>query len=532
MRPLRTKGPRRTYNASVNASPASPASSSRGSALRYVLLIAGAKLVLHLAFASRYGYFGDELYYLACAEHLDWGYVDQPPLIALVAWLVRHTLGDSLLALRAVPALAGAGLVVLTGLVAREMGARAAGMALAALATACVPVLVVMHYLFTMNALEQLFWTGCALIVLRIINTGNERLWLWFGVIAGLGLQAKYSMAIFGAGACVGVLLGPLRSTLARRWIWLGGGIAALIFLPNVVWNVAHGWPFFELMANIREGGRDVQLSPLGYLAAQVFLIGPVNLPIWLAGLVFFFSASGRRYRPLGWTFVFVLVFFIATKGKDYYAAPVFPIALAAGGILLERLSERGRWRVLRPVVAVLLVLVTGLLLPIGLPILSPDALTDYIEALPFELPAAEHSHRAAKIPHHFAWQFGWEEMVRAVADVYRKLPPEDREKAAIFGSNFANAGAVDLFGPRYGLPKAIGGHQSYWLWGPRDATGAIVIVLGDTPENLARSCDSVEVGAVLAHPYARPVENRPVLVCRNEKPDVAAAWPRLKVWR
>jgi len=339
--------------------------------MRIVWAIAAAKLVVQLVFASRYGYFGDEMYHLACGEHLDWGYVDQPPLIALIAWTVRHTLGESLLAIRTLPAFAGAGLVVLAGLIAREMGARTFGMALAALTTACVKVLIVMHYLFTMNAFEPLFWMGCAFILLRIINTGDQRLWLAFGGVAGLGLQNKYSMAVLGAGIVVGLLLTPQRKALTERWIWLGGALAALLFLPNVLWNIAHDWPFLELMSNIRESGRDVQLSPIGYLAAQLFLIGPFNFLIAATGLVFLFSKAGARFRPLGWTFVFVLAFFILTKGKDYYAAPASPLALAAGAVAIERLTV-DRWRRLRAVAVGLPLTVTALLLPLGLPVLSP----------------------------------------------------------------------------------------------------------------------------------------------------------------
>ncbi len=496
---------------------------------RIVWAIAGAKLLLHLAFASRYGYFGDEMYHLACGEHLAWGYVDQPPLIALIAWTVRHTLGESLLAVRALPAFAGAALVVLAGLIAREMGARSFGMALAALTTACVKVLIVMHYLFTMNAFEPLFWMGSAYLLLRTINTGDQRLWLAFGAVAGLGLQNKYSMAVMGAGIVVGLLLTPQRKALREKWIWLGGAIAALLFLPNVLWNVAHDWPFFELMANIRESGRDVQLSPVAYLAAQLFLIGPANFLIAVAGVAFLFSKPGARFRPLGWTFLFVLAFFILTKGKDYYAAAVFPLPLAAGAVASERLTEN-KWHRLRAAVLALPLTVTALMLPIGLPVLSPQGLVDYLESLPVPMPASEVSHRAAAMPHHFAWQFGWEEMVAAVADVYRELPPEERAAAAIFGGNFAEAGAIDLLGPKHGLPKAIGGHQSYWLWGPRDYTGEVIIVIGADREELASFCNSVEVGAELNHPFARPRENRPILICRRGG-GLREAWPRLKSW-
>lgn len=493
--------------------------------------IAAAKLVLHLLFASRYGFFGDELYHLACGEHLDWGYVDQPPIIALVAWLVRHTLGDSLLAVRFVPAVAGAALVLLAGWMARELGGGRLAVALSALSTACIGVFLVMHYLFTMNAFEPLFWMGCAAVLIRIIQTGNQKLWLWFGGLAGLGLQNKYSMGVFGFAVVVGLLLTPERRALAKPWIWLGGALALVIFLPNVLWNIRHDWPFLELMHNIRESGRDVTLGPLEYIGRQIFLIGPVQFVISVISTAYLLLATKTKpFRALGWAFVAALGFFIVAKGKDYYAAPAFPMVLAAGAVAIEGFTAE-RWRWLRTALVALLVVTTLIFLPIGLPVLSVDHLLAYLDALPFGVPVSEHGHAAARLPHHYAWQFGWEEMVEATVRVYNSLPPAEREKCAIFGNNFAEAGAIDLLGPKYGLPKAVGGHQSYWLWGPRQYTGECVIVLGDELEDASRHFERCTVAAELDNPYARPQERNPVLLCRKLKYDLREVWPQLKEW-
>ena len=500
--------------------------------LAVVLALAAAKLLLHLATASRYGYFGDELYFLACGEHLDWGYVDQPPLVAAVAWLVRHTLGTSLLAMRLPSALAGAALVLLTGLLAREMGGGRFAMGLSALASALAFVYVVMHHLFTMNAFEPLFWTGCAYVVVRIVRTGDQRLWLAFGAIAGLGLQNKYSMAVFAFALVVGVLLSPQRRSLTRPWIWLGGGLAFLVFLPNVIWNVRHDWPFFELMRNIRASGRDVVLGPLEYVARQALNMNPANLPVWLAGLGWLlFSTRGRLFRPLGWAFLVTLATFVVTKGKDYYLAPAFATLFAAGAVGIEGFTEGGRRRWLRPALVALQVLMLPFL-PLGLPILPVDRLIAYQERLGLTLPATEKAHARAALPHHFAWQFGWDEMVAAVAAAYHALPPEERARVAIIGNNYGDSGAIDLLGPKYGLPmKALGTHQSYWLWGPGDPSKDVFIVLGDRPERLARWCGDVQVAAQLSHPWTAAWENGPVLVCRNPRTPLAEIWPKVKNW-
>ncbi|HET7295041.1 MAG TPA: glycosyltransferase family 39 protein, partial [Vicinamibacteria bacterium] len=433
-----------------------------------VLAIAAAKLLLHLATASRYGYVGDELYFLACGEHLDWGYVDQPPLIGLVGWIVRRTLGASLLAVRAPSALAGAALVVLTGLLARELGGGRFAMALAALSSGLAFTYIVMHYLFSMNAFEPLFWTGCAFLLARMARTGEQRLWLAFGALAGLGLQNKYSMAVFAFGLVAGLLASPERRAFAKPWIWLGGALAGLVFLPNVVWNVRHGWPFFELMRNIRASGRDVVLGPVEYVLHQFLNMNPATAPVWLAGLGWLLlSRRGRAFRPLGWAFVITLVTFVASKGKDYYLAPAFATLFAAGAVGLEGFAADGRRRLLRPVLFALHVPML-LFLPLTLPILSPERLVAHQAWLGFTPPATERAHARAALPHHFAWQFGWEEMVAAVARTYGAMPAEEQARVAIIGNNYGESGAVDLLGPRFGLPvKALGTHQSYWLWGP-----------------------------------------------------------------
>ncbi len=458
--------------------------------------------------------------------------MDHPPLVGLVAWLVSRTLGTDLLAIRSVSAVAGAALVLLTGLLARELGGGRFAMGLSALASGLAFVYVVMHYLFTMNALEPLFWTGCAYLLVRIVKTGNERLWLWFGLLAGLGLQNKYSMAVWGLSLVVGLVFSPGRRALARPWIWLGGLLAALVILPNVIWNVAHGWPFLEFLRGVRESGRDVVLAPLEYVAHQVLNANPAGLPIWLAGLGWLlFSARGRAFRPLGTAFLVALAVFVLTKGKDYYLAPAFATLFAAGGVALEGATAEGWKRWLRPALVLLYVL-TLPFLPFGLPLLAPDRLLAYQERIGFTPPASEKAHARAALPHHFAWQFGWDERVAAVALVYHAMPPEEQARVAIVANNYGDAGAIDLLGPKYGLPvKAVGTHQSYWLWGPGEPGKDVLIVLGDRPESLRQWCEDVEIAAEPSHPWTAVWENRPVLVCRRPRYRIEEIWPKVRHW-
>ena len=231
--------------------------------------LAAVKLVVHLYAGGHYGYFVDELYYLACADHLDWGYVDQPPLIALIAKLVRWLIGDSLPAIRLLPALAGATEVLLTGWIARELGGGRFAQGFAALTALVAPGLLAVNGFMSMNSFEPLFWLGCAYVLIRIIKTGDDKLWLWFGVLAGVGLENKHSMLIFGFALSAGLLLTAQRRLLRSPWFWTAGFIAFLIFLPNLLWNVQHHFPFLEIQANIRRSGRDVALTPPAFFAQE-----------------------------------------------------------------------------------------------------------------------------------------------------------------------------------------------------------------------------------------------------------------------
>jgi Dolichyl-phosphate-mannose-protein mannosyltransferase len=494
---------------------------------------------LHLITSTRYGYFRDALYYLACSEHLAFGYVDQPPLIAWLGWIARHTLGTSLPALIFWPALAGAARIVLTAAFARELGAGRFGIILAAALAATPGVWWVIDHQFAMNCLEPLFWGGLAYVVLRLIKTQNPKWWLVFGVIAGVGLLNKYSLVVFAAALLVGLLLTRNRRLLFTPWILAGGMIAFLIFLPNLIWNIQHHWPFLELMQNVRATGKDVVLPPGKYLLQQVLMMNPVSFPFWFGGLLFLlFSREARGGRALGWTFVITIVFFMITHGKDYYAAPAYVIVLAAGAVATERLlttrfSARGKLRaVLQTACFVWLVLGVGPLLPLVLPVLPIETFLRYQSHLPFEVPKTETSFVGETLPQYYADEFPWPGMVEAVARVYHSLTPEEQKRTAIFANNYGQAAAIDFFGPQYGLPKAISGHQNYFLWGPRDYTGDIVIVLGDEESDAQEHFESVSVAATLNNPYAYRYENFPILLCRGLKWNLQTEWSRVKNWR
>ena len=494
--------------------------------------------------SMRYGYFRDALYYLTCADHLAFGYVDQPPLFPFIAWIARHTLGTSLPALIFWPALAGAARIVLVAAFARELGTKRFGVALAGALAATPAVWWVMDHQFAMNAFEPLFWTGCAYVILRMIHTQNPKLWLAFGAIAGLGVENKYSIAIFAFALLCGLLLTQQRRLLFTPWLFAGGTVALLIFLPNLIWNIQHHWPFLELMHNIRVTGKDIEYPPGTYTVQQVLMMNPFSFPFWFRGLLFcLFSRAAKDYRVFGWAFLVTFSFFLISHGKDYYSAPAYPILLAAGAVFAEHLLSRSaqgqpserpsKWRaVLKPVCFVWLAIGIAIPLPLVLPVLPLEAFMSYQSHLALQGKPTERSFVGTTLPQYYADELPWQEQVAAVARVYHSLSPEEQAKTAIFCGNYGQAAAIDFFGPRYGLPKAISGHQNYFLWGPRGYTGEIVIAVGQPEDDVRKYFASVEAAATVNVPYAYTYETRPILLCRGLKGNLQTLWPGVKNWR
>src|SRR6202035_2754164 len=338
-----------------------------------VLAIALAKLLLHCYFNNRYGYFRDEFDYMACGDHLAWGYVDQPPLIPFLIHVCRAVLGDSLRSVRFIPALASSLLVVQTAILARELGGRRFALLLSAITILVAPQYLSNGSLLGTNCLEPNLWMGCAYFAILAVKRANPRYWLGFGVVAGLGLQEKYSIAVFGFGIVIGLLLTEQRRVFANKWIWLGGLVAFVVFLPNLLWNIHYHWPFLELMRNIKAEGRNVVLGPFQYLFQQTLLVHPFTAPIWIAGLLaLFFSSRLKPYRFLGWSYLVCYAVLCALHGKNYYLAPIYPMLLAAGAVTIENAIDRPRLTWMKPAIVVLLLAASAHIAPVVVPVLSP----------------------------------------------------------------------------------------------------------------------------------------------------------------
>jgi hypothetical protein len=515
----------------ATSSPAIRSESSSWSTVAIPLGIAAVRALLYLIAAPHYGYFRDELYYLACGEHPAWGYMDQPPLIGWMAWLLEHSIGTSLYALRLLPMLADAATIVLAGRLARKLGGGRWAVLLASLAVLVAPISLAFSHLFTMNAFDPLLWVTLAWLLVELVQSGEQKLWVWIGALIGITLLNKYGVAFLLPGLLLGVALSPLRRSFVRPWFWAGVGLTTLIALPNLLWQVHWNFPFVQLVRSVRNG-RDVMLAPPAYLAQQALMIGYLPAVLVILALVFWFSARGRRYALLGWGFVSVLGLMLLLKGKFYYVAPVYPIAFAAGAIELERWTETQWLKWLCPAYAVLLLVTGAVLAPLAIPLLPERSYIAYTHALGIQQPKFEHQPES-ELPQIYADMEGWEERVRVVAAYFHTLSPEEQKITAIGAPNYGQAGAIDHFGPALGLPKAISGANNYWIWGTHGYTGESILFLNeDSPEKYERMCRSLTVVARPSDPYARPDENNPIYHCRGLKPSLEELWPKLKPWR
>jgi hypothetical protein len=487
----------------------------------------GAVLLFHLAFLPGYGVFRDELYYMACGRRPGWGYVDQPPFVGWVAWLVAQVAEESHLALRVVAALAMAVTVWLAGRIATALGGGPFACALAGLATGLAPVALSLGSYYSMNVFDLLFWALIAWILVRVLSGGPERLWLAFGAVAGVGLLNKISILYLGFGLVVGLFLARRWDVFRSRLFWVGGLISLVVFLPHLLWQHAHGWPTLEFMANARRD-KMAPLSAPGFVGQALLQTAPMAW-LWLAGVAWLLLArSAARLRTLGFAFLAVVGVLAFGGGKPYYLTAAYSLAFAAGAVGVETWTA-GRARTLRTVLAVLTVAVALAVSPFGRPVLSVDAFVRYAAALG-QKPGTEERNAVGRLPQFYADMQGWREMAEAVASVVRTLPAEDRARACVFGQNYGEAGAAEYFARGLDLPAAISAHNSYWLWGPGACTGDVLVVIGDRRQRLEELFTDVRLGAVFRCADCMPYEDgRSIWVARGLKQPVAELWPSLK---
>ena len=474
--------------------------------------VAAAIVAIELAVAARYGFHRDELYFLACARHLAWGYVDQPPFVPAVAWLSTHLIGTSAFAVRVLPALAAGATVLLTAGMARQLGGARRAQLLAALAAATCPQVLAGFHLLSTTAFDLFFWAAISFVVLRLLRTGEQRLWLVIGVLAGVGLLNKLNVGFLVAGLVVGFLLGGRSRELWSPWVAAGAALALLIWAPNVVWNATHDWATLAMLRALHQENSGPGAS-LTFIPAQLIVVGPVLFVFWLAGLRRLIASSVGR--PLGIAYIFLLVLFAFAGAKTYYLGGMYFVLFAGGGVWVEeRMAPATAGRTLRRWAA-LMVVGALVALPLTLPVLPGSTLPRG----PWE----------SNINKDLSATVGWNDFVRQISGVANRLPSDERADLVVFTGDYGAAGAVDLYGPRYGLPQAISGHNSYWWWGPAAARNGATTIAVDLPRHyLLTIFSQVQPAGTVSTPYGVWTEERgdPIFICRGQKETWAQAWP------
>ena len=497
-----------------------------------LLLFPALKAGIHLATSTGYGTFRDEFYYVACSRRLAFGYVDHPALSIALLRGTLEVLGESLWAIRLVPTLAGALAVFVVGLLARRMGGGAVAQCLAMASALVVPGYLALHHFYSMNALDILFWAVTALLVIELAeNEGDLRRWALLGVVLGLGLHNKISILWLGLGLGVGILLTDIRRTLKTPGPWLAGGLAFLLFLPHLLWQVHNGWPTLEFIANAT-GQKMVEVQPLEFLAGQFFFLGgPAVAGLALLGLgALFMWPALARFRWLAWIYVTVFVVLAASgTSRAGYLAPAYTWLLAAGAVALERFlpppPKRG-W--LLALVFGLLATQGALLAPLGLPLLPVDGYIAHAQRLGIAPSTAERK-ELAELPQFFADMHGWPEKVAGAQEAVRSLSPQEQEEACVFAYNYGVAGALEVLGGEH-MPPVVSGHNNYYLWGPGNCTGEVLVIMGGTAEGHRRLFASVEEVTRVDCGYCMPYENHQgVFVARGLQGDLEQVWQELK---
>jgi 4-amino-4-deoxy-L-arabinose transferase-like glycosyltransferase len=483
-----------------------------------LVLLLGARLAFYLLLGGRYGFHGDELYFIECGRHLSLGYVDHPPLVPWLARLSIVLFGESIHGLRLFPMLAGAGTIALTVLLTRAWGGGGYAQFLAGMCVLLAPVYLFIGNMLNIPVFEQFIWTLCAYFLVRRIQQEDPRWWVAIGVVAGVGLLNKHTMALWGIGIAVGVMLTPLRRDLRTPWPWVGAAIAALIFLPNLLWLYQNNWVTLEFIQSLHKIPRAL------FIGGQFLYLGPFFAPVWLAGIVFLFLQPERRYRVFAWLFIAVLLVFFWRQSKPYYLAAAYPVLFAAGAVCCERWSSQLSSPL--PGRAVLAVMAAGglLFLTLGVPVL-PLHTTDRIADRLFGriIPAQE-----LLVDFHF--QVGWPEHAQVLAEIYRELPEEDRAHTGILALSHNIASAINFYGPDHGLPQAWSGSMTHHLWGPPPDTTEVYIVARFKEEWLRRYFGDVRQAGELHHPLAvGDYHHAPVYVCRQPYQPLSQVWTDFK---
>jgi 4-amino-4-deoxy-L-arabinose transferase-like glycosyltransferase len=497
---------------------------------RVALAFGAIVALLHALLANRYGLFRDELYFIVCGRHPAFGYVDQPPLVPLLA-AGLYELGG-LPALRVAAALAAGGTVAVTVALTRLLGGERLAMLAAGTAAATAPVLIALTSVLTTSTFDPLTWTALAYLLVRGLRCEDSRALILAGVVAGVSLQIKYSLLLWAPGLAAAIVVTGQRRLLSHKALWLGLAVAAAIALPSFIWQAANGFPFLELGAAAE--AKNTKVPHGAFLLNQFLIVNPVWLGLALAGLGAPFL--GSRFRDLRFLAIAFGVYVVVVRlghGKDYYLAAAYPALFAIGAAALEPLVRRRAAQLALGAAAAVGLAISAAILPMTAPVLSPPGLADHMQRIGIAPPKQEKSFAGTELPQLFADQLGWGDFTRQVGTAWRRIPADERARTGVKTDNYGEAAALDVLGAPFGLPPALTGHNQYFLWGLRGQAPQHLLVVQDDIEDLKPFCREVIVLGTTASRWAMAYENgKTIAWCREVRPPLAELWPGLKSYR
>lgn len=493
---------------------------------RIALFFAAIHVLLHLATADNLGFHRDEFLYLALGRHLDWGFWSNGPFIGAVSWLSQHWLGDSLPATRVFPALAGGGLILLTGLVVRELGGGRFAQVVNGLAMLGSIAWLRAFGMLMPVPFDVLFWTLLSWWGFKWLQTGQSRWWWAIGITAGLGMLNKYSIVFWAAGLPLAMLLTPHRKALLRPQPWQAAGLALLVLLPNLWWQWQYNFPVVRHMRELA-ASQLVHVKPLNFLLDQILMQGPGGALLWLAGLMFLLrSKATLSFRLLGWHFLAVLAIFLALNGKSYYTLGLYPLLMAAGAVWWERYLQKAWSRIALALVVVLLALP---LAPAGIPLWPPERLAGYFHWLTYDAGIDAvvrwEDGELHELPQDYADMLGWQELATLVDTAF--LRAGEPERTLVYCENYGQAGAVDHLSLPAIRPRLASFSDSYRLWAPDTLAPDVhnlIYVNDELGQDVAAQFSDIQKVGEISHHMARE-RGTGVWLCRSPRSDMPSFW-------
>lgn len=496
-----------------------------------ILFLSSIPFLIHLYtnLYAGYGFFRDELYYIACTNRLDTGYVDHPPFSIFILYINRLLFGDSIFALRFIPALNSGLTVFITCLMAREFGGKTFSIILSSIAVILAPIYLGMNAFYSMNSFDLLFWALAFYLIMLIIDESKMSYWIYLGLIFGFGLLNKIGILWLGFGFLAGLLATDKRKELLTLKPYLCTFIALAIFSPYIIWNFQNDFAHIEFIKNATSG-KYSGLDIFDFITGQFMNVNPVSAVIWLSGLYYLmFNHQGVKYKMLVIIyFSAFLILILNGHSKAGYLAPAYTMLFAAGSTYIDKKTVvRSRW--VRYAIMYPLILTGFIFAPVALPILPVETYIGYSASIGMK-PSTSENKELSELPQFYADMHGWEKLAENVSKVYETLPRDERLRTIVYGRNYGEASALEFYRAKYPIPRIISSHNSYWIWGYPEIEDPVIIIIGGSLNDHLETFE--EVNEILVHTaeYSMPYENNiPIFIAKRMKVPISYLWDRLK---